>query len=116
LRLNTVYIYLFMYLHKNNSSYRDVRGFAIKFYSDEGIWDLVGINTPTFFISDAINFPFLIHSTKRNPVTNIKVRITLEWQLQDNHFLRQTFIECPFLLFSVHRVRNDDYYYKPIYC
>jgi len=67
-------------------SYRDVLGFAIKFYSDDGVWDLVGINTPTFFIRDSMLFPFLVHSTKRNPVTNIKVRITLELQLLDNHF------------------------------
>jgi catalase len=57
------------------SSYRDVRGFAIKFYSDEGIWDLLGIQTPTFFIRDPMLFPLLVHSQKRNPVTNIKVRI-----------------------------------------
>jgi catalase len=60
---------------KTISSYRDVRGFAIKFYSDDGIWDLVGNNSPVFFIRDPMLFPFFIHSTKRNPVTNIKVRI-----------------------------------------
>ena len=43
---------------------RDVRGFAVKFYSDEGNWDLVGNNIPVFFIQDAIKFPDLIHSVK----------------------------------------------------
>ncbi|GFG37055.1 hypothetical protein Cfor_00749, partial [Coptotermes formosanus] len=51
---------------------RDPRGFAIKFYSDDGIWDLVGNNTPIFFIRDPMLFPLFIHSQKRNPVTNIK--------------------------------------------
>ncbi|CCV00201.1 unnamed protein product [Malassezia sympodialis ATCC 42132] len=43
---------------------RDVRGFAVKFYTQEGNWDLVGINFPVFFIQDAIKFPDLIHSVK----------------------------------------------------
>ena len=43
---------------------RDVRGFAVKFYSDEGNWDLVGNNIPVFFIQDAIKFPDLVHSVK----------------------------------------------------
>ncbi|MFI0397384.1 catalase [Paracoccus jiaweipingae] len=43
---------------------RDVRGFAVKFYTDEGNWDLVGNNIPVFFIQDAIKFPDLIHSVK----------------------------------------------------
>ncbi|KAJ9590251.1 hypothetical protein L9F63_016638, partial [Diploptera punctata] len=51
---------------------RDPRGFAIKFYTDYGIWDLVGNNTPIFFIRDPMLFPLFIHSQKYNPVTNIK--------------------------------------------
>jgi catalase len=43
---------------------RDVRGFAVKFYSDEGNWDLVGNNIPVFFIQDAIKFPDLVHAVK----------------------------------------------------
>ncbi|MBX4159340.1 catalase, partial [Lactiplantibacillus plantarum] len=43
---------------------RDVRGFAVKFYTTEGNWDLVGNNIPVFFIQDAIKFPDLIHSVK----------------------------------------------------
>lgn len=51
---------------------RDPRGFAIKFYTEDGIWDLVGNNTPIFFIRDPILFPSFIHTQKRNPVTNLK--------------------------------------------
>ncbi|XP_048519328.1 catalase isoform X3 [Dendroctonus ponderosae] len=51
---------------------RDPRGFALKFYTDEGIWDLVGNNTPIFFMRDPILFPMFIHSQKRNPVTNLR--------------------------------------------
>ncbi|MES2666599.1 MAG: catalase [Pseudomonadota bacterium] len=46
---------------------RDVRGFAVKFYTDEGNWDLVGNNVPVFFIQDAIKFPDLIHAVKPEP-------------------------------------------------
>ena len=46
---------------------RDVRGFAVKFYTKEGNWDLVGINIPVFFIQDAIKFPDLIHALKMEP-------------------------------------------------
>lgn len=51
---------------------RDPRGFALKFYTDDGIWDLVGNNTPIFFIRDPILFPSFIHTQKRNPQTNLK--------------------------------------------
>ncbi|RUS77618.1 hypothetical protein EGW08_014618 [Elysia chlorotica] len=51
---------------------RDPRGFAMKFYTEEGNWDLVGNNTPIFFIRDPILFPSFIHTQKRNPVTNLK--------------------------------------------
>jgi len=46
---------------------RDVRGFAIKFYTDEGNWDLVGNNVPVFFIQDAMKFPDLVHAVKMEP-------------------------------------------------
>ncbi|WP_427912728.1 catalase [Ramlibacter sp. MMS24-I3-19] len=46
---------------------RDVRGFAVKFYSDEGNWDLVGNNMPVFFIQDAMKFPDLVHAVKPEP-------------------------------------------------
>ena len=46
---------------------RDVRGFATKFYTDEGNWDLIGNNMPVFFIQDAIKFPDLVHAVKEEP-------------------------------------------------
>lgn len=49
---------------------RDVRGFALKFYTDEGNWDLVGNNTPVFFVRDPMKFPDFIHTQKRHPRTN----------------------------------------------
>jgi len=51
---------------------RDPRGFAMKFYTEEGNWDLVGNNTPIFFIRDPFLFPSFIHTQKRNPVTHLK--------------------------------------------
>ncbi|MFC7062096.1 catalase [Halobacillus seohaensis] len=51
---------------------RDPRGFAVKFYTEDGNWDLVGNNLKVFFIRDAIKFPDLIHSFKPDPVTNIQ--------------------------------------------
>jgi len=57
---------------------RDVRGFSLKFYTEEGNWDMVGNNTPTFFIRDAIKFPDFIHTQKRDPRTNAKVD-TMQW-------------------------------------
>lgn len=51
---------------------RDPRGFAVKFYTEEGNYDFVGNNTPVFFIRDPIKFPDFIHTQKRNPVTNLK--------------------------------------------
>ncbi|HJE02510.1 Vegetative catalase [Aliarcobacter thereius] len=51
---------------------RDVRGFALKFYTKEGNWDLVGNNTPVFFVRDAIKFPDFIHTQKRDPQSNLR--------------------------------------------
>ena len=51
---------------------RDVRGFALKFYTKEGNWDLVGNNTPVFFIRDAYKFPDFIHTQKRHPHSNLR--------------------------------------------
>lgn len=57
---------------QDSSDYaRDPRGFAVKFYTDQGNWDLVGNNTPVFFIRDAIKFPDFVHSQKKNPRTNL---------------------------------------------
>lgn len=51
---------------------RDVRGFALKFYTNEGNWDLVGNNTPVFFVRDPLKFPDFIHTQKRHPRTNLR--------------------------------------------
>jgi len=51
---------------------RDVRGFSLKFYTEEGNWDLVGNNTPVFFIRDPYKFPDFIHTQKRHPQTNLR--------------------------------------------
>jgi catalase len=87
-------------------SSRDVRGFAVKFYSEEGIWDLVGNNSPIFFIRDPALFPWLVHASRRNPVTNIHVRIIFSCKISIS--LKQSVIWKTFLLLSVRRVRNVD--------
>ncbi|WP_421781122.1 catalase [Kiloniella litopenaei] len=51
---------------------RDIRGFAMKFYTEEGNWDLVGNNTPVFFLRDPMKFPDLNHAVKRDPKTNMR--------------------------------------------
>ncbi|HLR14039.1 MAG TPA: catalase [Burkholderiaceae bacterium] len=51
---------------------RDIRGFALKFYTEEGVWDMVGNNTPVFFIRDARQFPDLNKAVKRDPRTNMR--------------------------------------------
>ncbi len=51
---------------------RDIRGFAVKFYTDQGNWDLVGNNTPVFFLRDPLKFPDLNHAVKRDPRTNMR--------------------------------------------
>ncbi len=51
---------------------RDIRGFAVKFYTEEGNWDLVGNNTPVFFLRDPLKFPDLNHAIKRDPRTNMR--------------------------------------------
>ncbi len=51
---------------------RDIRGFALKFYTDEGNWDLVGNNTPVFFMRDPLKFPDLNHAIKRDPRTGLR--------------------------------------------
>ena len=63
---------------------RDVRGFALKFYTEEGNWDLVGNNTPVFFIRDPLKFPDFIHTQKRDPVTNLR-NATSAWDFWTRH-------------------------------
>lgn len=61
-------------IHGNHSpeTLRDPRGFATKFYTEQGNWDLVGNNLPVFFIRDAIKFPDMVHSLKPSPVDNMQ--------------------------------------------
>ena len=56
---------------------RDVRGFALKFYTSEGNWDLVGNNTPVFFVRDPLKFPDFIHTQKRHPRTNLRSKTAM---------------------------------------
>jgi len=56
---------------------RDVRGFAIKFYTGQGNWDLVGNNTPVFFIRDPYKFPDFVHTQKRDPQTNLRNTVSM---------------------------------------
>jgi catalase len=51
---------------------RDIRGFAVKFYTEEGNWDVVGNNTPVFFMRDPLRFPDLNHAVKRDPRSNLR--------------------------------------------
>ncbi|CAH1975261.1 unnamed protein product [Acanthoscelides obtectus] len=63
---------------------RDIRGFAIKFYTDEGIWDLVGNNQPVFFVKDCALFPSFIHVVKsffRNPATHLRPDYDMFWDM-----------------------------------
>ncbi|KAI0225508.1 catalase A, partial [Massospora cicadina] len=55
----------------SSDTVRDPRGFAVKFYTEEGNWDLVGNNLPVFFIRDATKFPDFVHTQKRNPQTGL---------------------------------------------
>lgn len=57
---------------------RDVRGFAVKFYTEEGNWDLVGNNTPVFFVRDPYKFQNFIHTQKRHPETNLR-DMDMQW-------------------------------------
>jgi len=63
---------------------RDVRGFSIKFYTDEGNWDVVGNNTPVFFVRDPLKFPDFIHTQKRNPRTNLRDAVAV-WDFWSRH-------------------------------
>jgi catalase len=63
---------------------RDVRGFSIKFYTEEGNWDVVGNNTPVFFIRDPLKFPDFIHTQKRDPYTNMRNNVAA-WDFWSRH-------------------------------
>jgi len=76
---------------------RDVRGFSIKFYTEEGNWDLVGNNTPVFFIRDPYKFANFIHTQKRDPKTN----------LRDNNMQWDFWSQCPESLHQVTILFSD---------
>ena len=76
---------------------RDVRGFALKFYTDEGNWDLVGNNTPVFFIRDPYKFANFIHTQKRDPKTN----------LRDNNMQWDFWSQCPESLHQITTLFSD---------
>ena len=76
---------------------RDVRGFALKFYTDEGNWDLVGNNTPVFFIRDPYKFANFIHTQKRDPKTN----------LRDNNMQWDFWSQCPESLHQITILFSD---------
>jgi catalase len=63
---------------------RDPRGFAIKFYTEQGVWDLVGNNTPVFFLRDPSKFPDFVHTQKRHPQTHLK-DATMQWDFWSMH-------------------------------
>ncbi len=62
---------------------RDIRGFAVKFYTEQGNWDLVGNNTPVFFFRDPLKFPDLNHAVKRDPKTNMRSALN-NWDFWTN--------------------------------
>ncbi|RYX84435.1 catalase [bacterium] len=71
-KLTPVFVRFSSVIHGGHSpeTLRDPRGFAVKFYTEDGNWDLVGNNLKVFFIRDAIKFPDMVHSLKPDPVTN----------------------------------------------
>ena len=76
---------------------RDVRGFAVKFYTDEGNWDLVGNNTPVFFVRDPYKFQMFIHTQKRHPQTNLR-DMDMQWDFWS---------QCPEALHQVTILMSD---------
>jgi catalase len=73
---------------------RDPRGFALKFYTEEGNWDMTGNNTPVFFIRDPLKFGDFIHTQKRDPQTNLKSPIIMWdfWSLSPESLHQVTFL------------------------
>jgi catalase len=69
---------------------RDPRGFSIKFYTEEGNWDMTGNNTPIFFVRDPLKFSDFIHSQKRIPATNLREPTVMWdfWSLSHHSLLR----------------------------
>jgi catalase len=88
---------------------RDPRGFSIKFYTEEGNWDLVGNHTPVFFIRDGVKFPMFIHTQKRSPHNNLKdPSIFWDW-LSSNQ-------ECAHQIMQLFSDRGTPLSYRHINC
>ncbi|KAJ8978362.1 hypothetical protein NQ317_018594 [Molorchus minor] len=83
---------------------RDIRGFAIKFYTDDGIWDLVGNNQPVFFVKDFALFPSFIHVMKRNPKTHLRPDYDMFW---DMITLRPETTHTTLIMFSDRGIPNS---------
>ncbi|WP_162808232.1 catalase [Vibrio splendidus] len=73
-KVTPIFVRFSTVIHSKGSpeTLRDPRGFATKFYTEQGNWDLVGNNLPVFFIRDSIKFPDMVHSLKPSPVTNVQ--------------------------------------------
>ena len=73
-KVTPVFVRFSTVIHSKGSpeTLRDPRGFATKFYTEQGNWDLVGNNLPVFFIRDSIKFPDMVHSLKPSPVNNVQ--------------------------------------------
>lgn len=87
---------------------RDVRGFALKFYTEEGNWDLVGNNTPVFFVRDPYKFPDFIHTQKRDPKTNLRSPTAMWdfWSLSPESIHQVTILFSDRGLFKSYRHMN----------
>ncbi|KAH7626030.1 catalase-like domain-containing protein [Sordaria sp. MPI-SDFR-AT-0083] len=90
------------FLNKKGSSdtVRDIRGFALKFFTEEGNWDFVGNDLPVFFIRDPVKFPSLNRSHKRHPQTNVPDS-TMFWDFHNNN---QEGVHCLMQLFGGHGI------------
>jgi len=75
---------------------RDVRGFSLKFYTEEGNWDIVGNNTPVFFVRDGYKFPDFIHTQKRHPRTHLRSNTAMWdfWSLSPETLHQVTYLMC----------------------
>ena len=91
--------WIFVFLTLPQDTVRDVRGFAMKFYTDEGNWDLVANNIPVFFIQDAIKFPDFVHAVKPEPHNEVPQAQTAHNNFWDFVGLQPEGISCPFLPF-----------------
>jgi catalase len=94
---------------------RDVRGFALKFYTEEGNWDMVGNNTPVFFVRDPLKFSDFIHTQKRDPKTNMRSHTAMWdfWSLSPESLHQVTILMsdrgCPKNLRQMHGFSSHTY-------